>query len=69
MAQTQRRIAINAGGGFVPGLDLVATGVVLAADRPGWEVLAIRNGYDGARAVPGTLFGRRPSSVRAAHDH
>ena len=44
----RRRIAINAGGGFVSGLDLVATGVVLAADRLGWEVLAIRDGYDGA---------------------
>ena len=47
MAQTQRRIAINAGSGVVPGLDLVAIGAVLAADRLGWEVLGIRDGYDG----------------------
>ena len=46
MAQTQRRIAINAGDGFGPSHELVATGIVLAADRLGWEVLAIRDGYD-----------------------
>ena len=51
MAQTQRRIAMNAGGGFVPGLDLVATGAVRAADRLGWEVLAIRDRYDMKRAA------------------
>jgi 6-phosphofructokinase 1 len=47
MMHGQRRIAINAGGGFVPGLDLVAIGAVKAADKLGWEVFGIRDGYDG----------------------
>jgi 6-phosphofructokinase 1 len=42
-----KRIAINAGGGFIPGLDLVVAGAVRAAARRGIEVFAIRNGYDG----------------------
>jgi ATP-dependent phosphofructokinase / diphosphate-dependent phosphofructokinase len=42
-----RRIAINAGGGYVPGLDLVAVAAARAASRLGIEVVAIRNGYDG----------------------
>src|SRR5512139_1837656 len=42
-----KRIAVNFGGGFVPGLNAVITGVVLAASELGWEVLGIRDGYDG----------------------
>src|SRR5512142_2976926 len=42
-----KRIAINFGGGYVPGLNAVITGVVLAASRLGWEVVGIRDGYDG----------------------
>lgn len=42
-----RRIAINSGGGYVPGLNAVVTGTVLAASRLGWEVVGIRDGYDG----------------------
>src|SRR5512135_3172972 len=41
------RIAINIGSGLVPGLDLVLAGAALAADRLGWEVVGIRDGYDG----------------------
>jgi 6-phosphofructokinase 1 len=44
---TIHRIAINAGGGYVPGLDLVASAATRAASRLGIEVVAIRNGYDG----------------------
>ncbi|MFO1313594.1 MAG: 6-phosphofructokinase [Burkholderiales bacterium] len=42
-----RRIAINIGSGYVPGLDAVVTGAVLAAKRLGWDVVGIRDGYDG----------------------
>lgn len=41
------RIAINAGGGYVPGIDLIVAAVTRAAARKGVEVVAIRNGYDG----------------------
>ena len=47
MATGIQRIAINSGGGYVPGLNAVVTGAVLAADKLGWEVVGIRDGYDG----------------------
>jgi 6-phosphofructokinase 1 len=42
-----RRIAVNIGSGYVPGLDAVVTGAVLAARGLGWEIVGIRDGYDG----------------------
>lgn len=45
--QSSRRIAINIGGGYVPGLNAVITGAVLAASELGWEVVGIRDGFDG----------------------
>jgi 6-phosphofructokinase 1 len=42
-----KRIAINFGGGYVPGLNAVITGVVLAASELGWETVGIRDGYEG----------------------
>ncbi|MFO1306093.1 MAG: 6-phosphofructokinase [Burkholderiales bacterium] len=42
-----RYIAINIGSGYVPGLNAVVTGAVLAAKRLGWDVVGIRDGYDG----------------------
>lgn len=47
MVTTLRRIAINAGGGYVPGLDAVVAGAVLSASKFGWEIVGIRDGYDG----------------------
>lgn len=47
MTARTRRIAINSGGGYVPGLNAVVTGAVLAASGLGWEVVGIRDGYDG----------------------
>jgi 6-phosphofructokinase 1 len=44
---TIRRIAVNTGGGDAPGLNAVIRAVVLAADRLGWEVVGITDGYDG----------------------
>jgi len=42
-----RRIAINTGGGDAPGLNAVIRSVVLSAYNHGWEVLGIRDGYNG----------------------
>ncbi|PQP33607.1 6-phosphofructokinase, partial [Desulfobacteraceae bacterium SEEP-SAG9] len=42
-----RRIAINVGAGFVPGMNTVVTGAALAAHTLGWELVGIRNGFDG----------------------
>lgn len=47
MNATTQRIAVNVGGGIVPGLNAVITGVVLAAKELGTEVVGIRDGFDG----------------------
>jgi ATP-dependent phosphofructokinase / diphosphate-dependent phosphofructokinase len=41
------RIAISTGGGDAPGLNGVIRAVVLSAQQRGWDVLGIRNGYEG----------------------
>jgi ATP-dependent phosphofructokinase / diphosphate-dependent phosphofructokinase len=41
------RIAINCGGGYVPGLNAVVAGATLAAQKLGWNVVGIHDGYDG----------------------
>lgn len=50
MTEQTKRIAVNFGGGFVPGLNAVITGTVLAAHELGWEVVGIRDGFDGLLA-------------------
>src|SRR5512135_3006729 len=42
-----KRIGLNLGGGYTPGINAVITGVVLAAGELGWEVAGIRDGFDG----------------------
>jgi 6-phosphofructokinase 1 len=42
-----KRIGINFGGGYVPGLNAVITGAVLAASKLGWEAVGIRDGFEG----------------------
>ena len=42
-----KRIALNIGGSYVPGVNAVVSGVVAAADRLGWTVVGIRDGFDG----------------------
>ena len=42
-----RRIAINTGGGDAPGLNAVIHSAVYAARNLGWEIVGIREGYDG----------------------
>jgi len=47
MSTHKRRIAINVGAGFVPGINAVVIGAALAAGKLGWEVVGIRDGFDG----------------------
>ncbi len=47
MTMDKRRIAINVGAGYVPGMNAVVTGVTLAAARLGLEVVGIRDGFEG----------------------
>ncbi len=48
-----KRIGILTGGGDAPGLNAVIRAVVLtAAHRRGWDVVGIRQGYDGLLADP-----------------
>jgi 6-phosphofructokinase 1 len=47
MNATIKRIAINVGFGYSPGLNTVITGAVLAANELGWEVVGIRDGFEG----------------------
>lgn len=47
MMNSTKRIAINVGGGYVPGLNAVIRGAVLAANKLGWELVGIRDGYEG----------------------
>ena len=42
-----RRIAINVGAGYVPGLNAVIMGAAMAGGRLGWEMVGIRDGFDG----------------------
>lgn len=47
MNTTNRRIAINVGAGFVPGINSVVIGAAMATDKLGWELVGIRDGFDG----------------------
>ena len=47
MNTNQKRIAIMVGAGFVPGMNAVIKGAALAAAKLGWEVVGIRDGFDG----------------------
>ncbi len=42
-----RRIAINVGAGYVPGMNAVIMGAAIAAGKLGWEMVGIRDGFDG----------------------
>jgi len=65
-----KRIAINIGSGYLPGLDLVVAGAALAADGLGWEIVGIRDGYDGLlypeRYPEGGMVTLRPGIAEAA---
>ncbi len=63
-----RRIAINTGGGDAPGLNAVIRATVIAALHRGWEVVGIRDGYNGLldpkRFPEGALIPLTRASVR-----
>ena len=46
-AGLHRRIAVNVGAGLVPGMNSVLMGAALAAGKLGWEMLGIRDGFEG----------------------
>src|SRR5512147_1468605 len=62
-----KRIALNIGGSYVPGVNAVVTGVVVAADQLGWEIVGIRDGFDGLlfpeRYPEGGLLALTPRTV------
>lgn len=47
MNTPKKRIAIMVGAGFVPGMNAVIKGAALAAAELGWEVVGIRDGFEG----------------------
>ena len=47
MSNNKKRIAINVGAGFVPGMNAVIKGTALAAGKLGWEIIGIRDGFAG----------------------
>jgi len=63
-----RRIGISTGGGDAPGLNAVIRAVVLSAHNRGWEVVGIRDGYNGVflpdQYRDGGLMPLTPESVR-----
>jgi len=46
-AGTHRRVAVNVGSGFVPGMNSVLMGAALAGGRLGWQMVGIRDGFEG----------------------
>src|SRR6202040_4295989 len=46
-AMTKPRIGVLTSGGDCPGLNAVLRGVVLAAEKLGWEVLGFLDGFEG----------------------
>ena len=62
-----RRIAINVGAGFVPGMNSVVMGAAMAAGKMGWEMIGIRDGFDGLlhpeRYPDGGLVGLSPQLI------
>jgi ATP-dependent phosphofructokinase / diphosphate-dependent phosphofructokinase len=67
MITETKRIAINFGGGYAPGLNAVIAGSVLAANELGCEVVGIRDGFEGLlfpeRYPDGGLIKLIPSMV------
>ena len=43
----QKRIAIMVGAGYIPGINAVVAGASLAAGKLGWELVGIRDGFEG----------------------
>lgn len=43
----QKRVAIMVGAGYIPGINAVVAGAALAASKLGWELVGIRDGFEG----------------------
>ena len=43
----QKRVAIMVGAGYIPGINAVVAGAALAAGKLGWELVGIRDGFEG----------------------
>lgn len=67
MTRDLKRIALNCGGSYVPGINAVVTGAVAAAKELGWQVVGIRDGFDGLlfpeRNPEGVLLKLTPQMV------
>jgi ATP-dependent phosphofructokinase / diphosphate-dependent phosphofructokinase len=67
MNTNKKRIAIMVGAGFVPGMNAVIKGAAVAADRLGWEVVGVRDGFEGLlhpdRYPEGGLVDLSPSLI------
>jgi len=46
-AGSLQRVAINMGAGYVPGMNTVVMGAAMAAGKLGWEMVGIRDGFEG----------------------
>ncbi len=42
-----KRVAIMVGAGYIPGINAVVAGASLAANKYGWELMGIRDGFEG----------------------
>ncbi|EKD41787.1 MAG: hypothetical protein ACD_73C00527G0001, partial [uncultured bacterium] len=42
-----KHILVSTSGGDAPGLNAVIHAIVIAAERKGWKITGIKNGYDG----------------------
>lgn len=68
MSDPIKKIAIHTGSGDAPGPNAVIHGAVYAARKLGWEIIGIREGYDGIlepeRYPDGGLMELHRSTVR-----
>ena len=69
MAATIRRIAINTGGGDAPGLNAVIHGAVYAARLEGWDLVGIRDGYEGPWCGKSLMWAAQSSGARIEAIH
>ena len=47
MKNVTKKIAINIGAGYTPGVNSIIMGAALAAQKLGWEVVGIQDGFEG----------------------
>lgn len=69
MNAPKRRIALSIADGYVPGLNAVLTGAVLAANQLGWELVGIHDGFDGLLCPENYLGGGLVPLTTEAVEH